>query len=120
MRAVPYLRVANVQRGYLDIREIKKIDALETDIDALRFRIGDVLFNEGGDRDKLGRGWIWQGELPECIHQDHDELKQLFARYVDMKLRQQVLDFDDLLLYWHVLMKPNWRTPLCAIRSRHD
>jgi len=23
----------------------------------------DILFNEGGDRDKLGRGWIWQEEL---------------------------------------------------------
>lgn len=32
---------------------------------------GDVLFNEGGDRDKLGRGWIWRGQLPECIHQNH-------------------------------------------------
>src|SRR6478672_7922808 len=41
---------------------------------------------------------------PWCA-QWHDELKQLFARYVDMKLRQQVLDFDDLLLYWHVLMQ---------------
>ena len=32
---------------------------------------GDVLFNEGGDRDKLGRGWVWSGEVPECIHQNH-------------------------------------------------
>ena len=35
----------------------------------------------------------------------HDDLKRLFARYVDMKLRQQVLDFDDLLLYWHALVE---------------
>ena len=33
--------------------------------------IGDVLFNEGGDRDKLGRGWIWSGEIETCIHQNH-------------------------------------------------
>jgi DNA helicase-2/ATP-dependent DNA helicase PcrA len=33
------------------------------------------------------------------------ELKTLFARYVDAKLTQQVLDFDDLLLYWHALMQ---------------
>jgi len=86
MRAVPYLRVANVQRGYLDIREIKKIDALETDIDALRLRIGDVLFNEGGDRDKLGRGWIWQGELPECIHQNHVFRARLIVSEVEPKV----------------------------------
>jgi DNA helicase-2/ATP-dependent DNA helicase PcrA len=29
-----------------------------------------------------------------------DELKQLFASYVEAKLRQNVLDYDDLLLYW--------------------
>ncbi|ACK52241.1 UvrD/REP helicase [Methylocella silvestris BL2] len=28
------------------------------------------------------------------------ELKQLFAAYVDAKQRQNVLDYDDLLLYW--------------------
>jgi DNA helicase-2/ATP-dependent DNA helicase PcrA len=33
------------------------------------------------------------------------ELKSLFARYVDAKLDQQVLDYDDLLLYWHALMQ---------------
>ncbi|HYH41942.1 MAG TPA: ATP-dependent helicase [Burkholderiales bacterium] len=35
----------------------------------------------------------------------HDDLKRLFARYVGMKLTQQVLDFDDLLVYWHALMQ---------------
>jgi type I restriction enzyme S subunit len=70
-RPVPYLRVANVQRGRLDLSEMKVIDAPEADIEALRLMPGDVLFNEGGDRDKLGRGWIWEGQLPECIHQNH-------------------------------------------------
>jgi type I restriction enzyme, S subunit len=70
-RSVPYLRVANVQRGFLDLTEMKHINASEDDIAALRLEPGDVLFNEGGDRDKLGRGWIWQGELDECIHQNH-------------------------------------------------
>jgi type I restriction enzyme S subunit len=27
--------------------------------------------NEGGDRDKLGRGWVWRGEIENCIHQNH-------------------------------------------------
>lgn len=70
-RPVPYLRVANVQRGHLDLGEVKFIDAPAADIDALQLMRGDILFNEGGDRDKLGRGWIWEGQLPECIHQNH-------------------------------------------------
>jgi len=70
-RSVPYLRVANVQRGHLDLAEVKVIDAPHADIEELRLRHGDILFNEGGDRDKLGRGWVWEGQLPECIHQNH-------------------------------------------------
>jgi hypothetical protein len=27
--------------------------------------------NEGGDRDKLGRGWVWEGQIVNCIHQNH-------------------------------------------------
>ncbi|WP_437854756.1 restriction endonuclease subunit S [Sorangium sp. So ce363] len=60
-----------MQRGYLDLAEVKEIEASVAEIDELRLVPGDVLFNEGGDRDKLGRGWIWNGELPLCIHQNH-------------------------------------------------
>jgi len=35
----------------------------------------------------------------------HDELKTLFAAYVDRKLKQQTLDYDDLLLYWYYLVE---------------
>ncbi len=70
-REVPYLRVANVQRGFLDLSDMKSILAEEEKIQSLRLQEGDVLFTEGGDRDKLGRGWVWSGEIPECIHQNH-------------------------------------------------
>jgi len=71
VREVSYLRVANVQRGFLNLSEIKTILATERDIFDLTLKPGDVLFNEGGDRDKLGRGWVWKGEVPNCIHQNH-------------------------------------------------
>jgi type I restriction enzyme S subunit len=71
VREVPYLRVANVQRGYLDLAEVKTIPATERDIEELTLKNGDVLFNEGGDRDKLGRGWVWRDEVANCIHQNH-------------------------------------------------
>jgi type I restriction enzyme S subunit len=71
LRAVPYLRVANVQRGYLDLAEVKTIEATEQEISDLQLLPGDVLFNEGGDRDKLGRGWLWGGQIQDCIHQNH-------------------------------------------------
>ncbi len=71
LREVPYLRVANVQRGRLDLNEVKTILASEDEIARLCLRPGDILFTEGGDRDKLGRGWVWSGEIDECIHQNH-------------------------------------------------
>lgn len=71
VRQVPYLRVANVQRGFLDLTEIKSIDATEEEVRELSLCCGDILLNEGGDIDKLGRGWIWNGEIKVCIHQNH-------------------------------------------------
>lgn len=68
---VPYLRVANVQRGWLKLDEIKTISVTEAERDRLLLKEGDVLMNEGGDRDKLGRGWIWEGQIESCIHQNH-------------------------------------------------
>ena len=68
---VPYLRVANVQRGYLDLDEIKTISVTPEDVKERTLQVGDILFNEGGDRDKLGRGWVWEGQIDSCIHQNH-------------------------------------------------
>ncbi len=86
LQAVPYLRVANVQRGYLDLRSVATIKATSEQIAALRLQGGDVLFNEGGDRDKLGRGWIWEGQIDPCIHQNHVFRARLYAPVIDPQL----------------------------------
>lgn len=70
-RDVPYLRVANVQRGRLDLTEMKLISASESEIQKMSLQPGDILLNEGGDRDKIGRGWVWRNQVAECIHQSH-------------------------------------------------
>ncbi|MFH9816872.1 restriction endonuclease subunit S [Streptomyces sp. NPDC017230] len=68
---VPYLRVANVQRGHLDLDRVTRIRVPQKKLDQLRLLPGDVLMNEGGDRDKLGRGWVWRGAMDGVIHQNH-------------------------------------------------
>lgn len=68
---LPYLRVANVQNGYLDLSEMKTIQLKVEEKDKYLLQFGDVLYTEGGDRDKLGRGTIWRNEIPECVHQNH-------------------------------------------------
>lgn len=67
----PYLRVANVQRGHLKLDEVTPIRVAPQKAKALELRVGDVLLNEGGDRDKLARGWVWEGQIDRCIHQNH-------------------------------------------------
>ncbi len=69
--SLPYLRVANVQDGYLDLSVIKYIEVLPEDLEKYRLVSGDILYTEGGDRDKLGRGTIWRNEISDCIHQNH-------------------------------------------------
>jgi type I restriction enzyme S subunit len=40
-------------------------------VNKYRLERGDILFTEGGDRDKLGRGTVWRNEIEGCIHQNH-------------------------------------------------
>ncbi len=67
----PYLRVANVQNGSLDLSEMKSVNVDPALALRCVLRPGDVLMTEGGDLDKLGRGAVWKGEIPNCLHQNH-------------------------------------------------
>jgi len=68
---MPYLRVANVQRGYLDLGQIKEIGLTEEELDKYSVMVRDLLITEGGDWDKVGRTAIWRDELPRVAHQNH-------------------------------------------------
>ncbi|MFL5800121.1 MAG: restriction endonuclease subunit S [Actinomycetota bacterium] len=68
---VPYLRVANVQGGFLDLTEMKWVSVPRRMARSARLEAGDVLMTEGGDPDKLGRGSVWHGQIGDCIHQNH-------------------------------------------------
>lgn len=70
--ARPYLRVANVQRGELDLHEVKRINVSEAEMPTYRLEPGDLLFVEGnGSRNELGRCASWHGEIADCVHQNH-------------------------------------------------
>jgi len=71
MIEVPYLRVANVQAGHLDLSEIKNIQIRRDELERYSLRKDDVVLTEGGDFDKLGRGFIWDGQIEPCVHQNH-------------------------------------------------
>lgn len=68
---LPYMRVANVKDGHLDLSEVKTIEIKHTEVDKLLIHPGDLLMTEGGDPDKLGRAALWSGEIDRCVHQNH-------------------------------------------------
>ncbi|MGW2867269.1 hypothetical protein [Kitasatospora sp. NPDC001225] len=68
---VPCLRVANVQRGRLALDDIHMIRLPVQRAQATRLRTGDVLLTGGGDRSQLGRSWIWEEQVLDCVHQNH-------------------------------------------------
>lgn len=91
---VPYLRVANVQDGFLNLSEIKTIEALEKDLEKYALEDGDVLMTEGGDPDKLGRGTVWRNEIVGCIYQNHifrvrTDRERLLPEFLATLLRMQ-------------------------------
>jgi type I restriction enzyme S subunit len=67
----PYLRVANVQRGYLELGVMKEILVSKSDYNKYQLQQNDLLMIEGGDPDKVGRCAIWSNEFPGCIYQNH-------------------------------------------------
>ncbi len=67
----PYLAVANVQRGFFKIQELKTIQIAADELEKYLVHEGDLLITEGGDWDKVGRTAIWRGEVEHCLHQNH-------------------------------------------------
>lgn len=91
----PYLRVANVQDGHVLLDDLSTIEVPPEVAARTTLRAGDVLMTEGGDLDKLGRGVVWQGEVADCLHQNH-----VFAiRCRDWKLRPQFLAYVSAAQY---------------------
>ncbi|MBZ0115891.1 MAG: hypothetical protein K8H88_02765 [Sandaracinaceae bacterium] len=88
-KTVPYLSVANVKDGLLDLALVKSIDVDDRAAQRFALRDRDVLFCEGGDADKVGRGTIWRSEIPGCLHQNH-----VFAVRTDRsRLLPEFLDY---------------------------
>lgn len=68
----PYLRVANVQRGRLDLSEIHRFELFDGELGTYRLEPGDLLVVEGnGSPTEIGRAAVWAGEIHDCVHQNH-------------------------------------------------
>jgi type I restriction enzyme S subunit len=71
-RKMPYLRVANVYANELRLDEIEEIGVADHEIEKLLLKPGDLLVVEGnGSPDQIGRVALWDGSIPNCVHQNH-------------------------------------------------
>jgi type I restriction enzyme S subunit len=102
---LPYLRVANVQYGALDLSDIQELGVDEAELDRVLLQVKDLLVVEGnGSIDQIGRCAIWNGEINPCVHQNHI-----------IKIR-----FSDAnLAHWafHWLMSPHGRQLVAKVAS---
>ena len=68
----PYLRVANVFRGFLELHEIKTIRLTESELLRTSLDYDDILIVEGhGNKAEIGRCARWDGSIDQCVHQNH-------------------------------------------------
>jgi len=85
----PFLRVANVGRGSLDLEELHEIELFDGELERYRLAKGDLLVVEGnGSPDQIGRAATWRGAIPNTVHQNHlirvRPMKILSARFLEL------------------------------------
>ncbi|EPB9885834.1 restriction endonuclease subunit S [Yersinia enterocolitica] len=68
----PYLRVANVQRGYINIDSLERFELEDHELNSWSLKHGDMLIVEGnGSADEIGRCAIWEQPIDDCVYQNH-------------------------------------------------
>jgi restriction endonuclease S subunit len=88
--AFPYLRVANVHRGTLDLNEISKFELESGELERYKLEEGDLLIVEGnGSQSEIGRCARWTGEIPNCVHQNHI-----------IRCRPKILGLEDFVMLY--------------------
>jgi type I restriction enzyme S subunit len=67
-----YITVAHVQRNWIDISDPRYFEVSDEELEKLRLLSGDVLVIEGnGSADQIGRTALFNGEIEDCVHQNH-------------------------------------------------
>lgn len=102
---LPYLRVANVQDGHLDLGTIKTVKVRVDEAERYRLEAGDVLMTEGGDPDKLGRGTLWEGQISDCLHQNHIFRVRADRSRLDPRFLSLIVESDIAKRYFNRVAK---------------
>jgi type I restriction enzyme, S subunit len=102
---LPYLRVANVYAGRLELDDVQQIGIQETEVKRGLLQKDDLLVVEGnGSIDQIGRVAIWDGSISPCVHQNHI-----------IKVRFPDADLARYALLW--LLSPEGRSQIVRVAS---
>lgn len=89
--SLPYLRVANVMRGHLDLSQVKEIGLFPGEVQRSLLEKGDLLIVEGhGNPEEIGRCAVWDGSIASCVHQNH---------IIKARLEKSLLDPNFLMFF---------------------
>lgn len=113
---VPYVTVVNVQDGRFDLSAIGSIEIKKEELNTDLLQYGDILMTEGGDRDKLGRGGMWQEEIAPCSYQNHIFRVRVNAEEYKPELFHFLIQTYQAKNYFYAHAKQT--SNLCTINSR--
>ena len=102
----PYLRVANVYRGMLSLKEIKSIGVTQTELVRTQLRFGDLLIVEGhGNAGEIGRVAMWNADVRQMVHQNHLIRVRVFPLRLNAKYAEAFLNSAQSIAYWQRVAK---------------
>lgn len=96
---VRYLRVANVQRGYIDTTDLATLEATTSEVSRKALAAGDLLVVEGhASPSEIGRCAIVPCSAEGLLFQNH--LFRLRPRAITPEVAQLILNGEEARAYW--------------------
>jgi type I restriction enzyme, S subunit len=98
-KASKYLRVANVQRGRIDLRDVALLEASRSEQVELQLMVGDLLVVEGhANPGEIGRCALVGPDAAGLLYQNH--LFRLRSNVIDPEFAELWLNSDEVRAYW--------------------
>lgn len=69
--ARPYVRVANLRPGWVDLSDVRRIDVPPTKLPGLELHDGDLLVCRNNSLELVGKSAVWRSEQKGWTHDDH-------------------------------------------------
>src|SRR5262249_25752184 len=104
MGGIPVLRMANIQDGEIDLRDLKTVPPAALDLPAPTLKRGDILFNRTNSPELVGKAAVFEADLQAS-----------FASYLLRLVCDERLAVSRYVCYW--INSPSGRAWARAVRT---